>query len=142
MEIRQLSTCSAEELPGAVVVVETAAAAAAAFFFLTSCSADLISSRVTPWVLRLVSRTLFAWAFRCVSDSSSRTGGTIDLEAKLNRKHYFWSLLLTRFYNIYKFIYIYIIFENLLFKKVCKCNFSRIKIKRIFKMIKMWKNKY
>lgn len=29
-------------------------------FFLTSCSADLISSSVTPWVERRVSRTRFA----------------------------------------------------------------------------------
>ena len=29
---------------------------------------------------RLVSRTLFACALRCVSDSSSLTGGTNDLE--------------------------------------------------------------
>lgn len=34
------------------------------FFFLTSCSALLISSRVTPWVERRVSRTRLACAFR------------------------------------------------------------------------------
>ncbi len=51
-------------------------------FFLTNCSADLRSSRVTPWVDLLVSRTLFAWAFRWVSDSSSLTGGTNDLEKR------------------------------------------------------------
>ena len=51
-----------------------------ACFFLASCSADLTSSSVTPCVERLVSRTRFAWAFRCVSDSSSRTGGTNDLK--------------------------------------------------------------
>jgi hypothetical protein len=49
------------------------------FFFLTNCSADLISSKVTPWVDLLVSLTRFAWAFLCVSDSSSLTGGTNDL---------------------------------------------------------------
>lgn len=49
------------------------------FFFLTNSSALLISSNVTPCVERLVSRTLFAWALRCVSLSSSRTGGTNDL---------------------------------------------------------------
>lgn len=49
------------------------------FFFLTSCSATLISSKVTPWVDLRVSLTRFAWAFLCVSDSSSRTGGTNDL---------------------------------------------------------------
>ena len=51
-----------------------------AFFCLTSCSADLRASRVTPCVERLVSRTRLACALRCVSDSSSRTGGTKDLE--------------------------------------------------------------
>lgn len=50
------------------------------FFSLTSCSADLISSKVTPWVERRVSRTRFACAFLWVSLSSSRTGGTKDLE--------------------------------------------------------------
>ena len=50
-----------------------------ACFFLANCSADLTSSSVTPCVERLVSRTRFACAFRCVSDSSSRTGGTNDL---------------------------------------------------------------
>lgn len=50
------------------------------FFFLTSCSATLISSKVTPWVDLRVSLTRFAWAFLCVSDSSSRTGGTNDLK--------------------------------------------------------------
>uniref|UniRef100_A0A1Y1JU53 Uncharacterized protein n=1 Tax=Photinus pyralis TaxID=7054 RepID=A0A1Y1JU53_PHOPY len=48
------------------------------FFFLTSCSADLISSSVTPCVDRRVSRTRLACAFRCVSLSSSLTGGTND----------------------------------------------------------------
>ena len=48
-------------------------------FFFTSCSADLRSSRVTPWVDRRVSLTLLAWAFRWISCSSSRTGGTKDL---------------------------------------------------------------
>ena len=51
-----------------------------AFFFLTSCSALLISSSVTPWVERRVSRTRLAWALRCVSLSSSRVGGTNDLQ--------------------------------------------------------------
>lgn len=50
-----------------------------ACFFLASCSAVLTSSSVTPCVERLVSRTRLACAFRCVSDSSSRTGGTNDL---------------------------------------------------------------
>lgn len=50
------------------------------FFFLTSSSALLISSRVTPWVDRRVSLTRLACAFRCVSLSSSRTGGTKDLK--------------------------------------------------------------
>lgn len=49
------------------------------FFFFTSCSALLISSRVTPCVERRVSRTRLACAFRCVSLSSSRVGGTKDL---------------------------------------------------------------
>lgn len=49
------------------------------FFFFTSSSALLISSRVTPCVERLVSRTRLACALRCVSLSSSRTGGTKDL---------------------------------------------------------------
>ena len=49
-------------------------------FFFTSCSADLRSSRVTPWVDRRVSLTLLAWAFRWISCSSSRTGGTNDLQ--------------------------------------------------------------
>lgn len=53
------------------------------FFFLTSCSATLISSNVTPWVDLLVSLTRFAWAFLCVSDSSSRTGGTNDLDQNI-----------------------------------------------------------
>ena len=48
-------------------------------FFFTSCSADFRSSRVTPWVDRRVSLTLLAWAFRWISCSSSRTGGTNDL---------------------------------------------------------------
>ena len=52
-------------------------------FFFTNCSADLRSSRVTPWVDRRVSRTLLACAFLCVSDSSSRTGGTKDLKQKV-----------------------------------------------------------
>lgn len=51
----------------------------ALFFFLTNCSALLISSSVTPWVERRVSRTRFAWAFRWVSLSSSLVGGTNDL---------------------------------------------------------------
>lgn len=51
-----------------------------AFFFLISSSALLISSKVTPWVERLVCLTLRAWALRCVSLSSSRTGGTNDLK--------------------------------------------------------------
>ena len=49
-------------------------------FFLTNCSADFRSSKVTPWVDLRVSRTLLAWAFLWVSDSSSRTGGTNDLK--------------------------------------------------------------
>lgn len=49
------------------------------FFFFTSSSALLISSSVTPWVERRVSRTRLACAFRCVSLSSSRAGGTKDL---------------------------------------------------------------
>ena len=49
-------------------------------FFFTSCSADFRSSRVTPWVDRRVSLTLLAWAFRWISCSSSRTGGTNDLQ--------------------------------------------------------------
>ena len=49
-------------------------------FFFTSCSADLRSSRVTPWVDLLVSLTLLAWAFLWISCSSSRTGGTNDLQ--------------------------------------------------------------
>jgi len=46
--------------------------------FFTNCTADFNSSNVTPCVERLVSLTLFAWTFRCVSDSSSRAGGTCD----------------------------------------------------------------
>lgn len=53
-------------------------------FFCTSFSADLISSSVTPWVDRRVSRTRFAWAFLWVSLSSSLTGGTKDLVNKDN----------------------------------------------------------
>ena len=53
-------------------------------FFLTSCSADLRSSRVTPWVDLLVSLTLLAWAFLWISCSSSLTGGTKDLNRKQN----------------------------------------------------------
>lgn len=49
-------------------------------FFFTSCSADLISSSVTPCVDLLVSLTRLACAFLWVSDSSSRTGGTNDLQ--------------------------------------------------------------
>lgn len=52
------------------------------FFCLTICSADFNSSNVTPCVERLVSRTRLACAFRWVSDSSSRTGGTNDLKTK------------------------------------------------------------
>ena len=51
------------------------------FLDLTSFSADFRSSRVTPCVDRRVCRTSLACAFRCVSDSSSRTGGTWDLES-------------------------------------------------------------
>lgn len=58
----------------------TSAGAVSFCFFLASCSADLTSSSVTPCVDRLVSRTRLACAFRCVSDSSSRTGGTKDLK--------------------------------------------------------------
>lgn len=70
---------------GVVVVADAAAdgspsAALVEFFFLTSCSALLISSSVTPWVERRVSRTRLACAFRCVSLSSSRVGGTKDLK--------------------------------------------------------------
>jgi len=50
------------------------------FFCLTICSADLSSSKVTPWVERLVSLTRLACAFLWVSDSSSLTGGTNDLK--------------------------------------------------------------
>jgi hypothetical protein len=50
------------------------------FDFLTNCSALLISSNVTPCVERRVSRTRLAWAFRCVSLSSSLVGGTNDLK--------------------------------------------------------------
>lgn len=53
-------------------------------FFFTSCSADLISSSVTPCVDRRVSLTRLACALRCVSLSSSRTGGTNDLPVKRN----------------------------------------------------------
>ena len=58
-------------------------------FFLTSCSALLRSSRVTPWVERRVSRTRLACALRWVSLSSSRTGGTNDLqeESQVNKRH-------------------------------------------------------
>ena len=52
-------------------------------FFFTSCSADLRSSRVTPWVDRRVSLTLLAWAFLWISCSSSRTGGTNDLRLQI-----------------------------------------------------------
>lgn len=52
-------------------------------FFFTNCSALLISSNVTPWVERRVSLTLFACAFLCVSLSSSRTGGTNDLQTEI-----------------------------------------------------------
>lgn len=45
-----------------------------------SCSADLISSRVTPCVDLRVDRTILAWAFLWVSLSSSRLGGTNDLD--------------------------------------------------------------
>lgn len=61
------------------VAVEPVTSLLCCCFFLTSCSALLISSRVTPCVERLVSRTRFACALRCVSLSSSRTGGTNDL---------------------------------------------------------------
>lgn len=54
------------------------------FFFFTNSSALLISSKVTPCVERLVSRTRLAWALRCVSLSSSRTGGTKDLNLERN----------------------------------------------------------
>jgi len=47
-------------------------------FFFTSCSADFKSSKVTPWVERLVSLTRLACAFLWISCSSSRTGGTKD----------------------------------------------------------------
>ena len=49
-------------------------------FFLTNCSADLRSSKVTPWVDLLVSLTRLACAFLWISCSSSRTGGTNDLK--------------------------------------------------------------
>lgn len=55
------------------------------FFFLTSSSALLISSKVTPCVERLVSRTRLACALRCVSLSSSRAGGTNDLQKCIQR---------------------------------------------------------
>lgn len=47
--------------------------------FFMSCSAVLMSSSVTPWVERRVERTILAWAFLCVSLSSSRLGGMNDL---------------------------------------------------------------
>ena len=59
-------------------------------FFLTSCSADLRSSRVTPWVERRVSRTLLACAFLWISCSSSRTGGTKDLATERVRHGKDW----------------------------------------------------
>lgn len=58
-------------------------------FFLTSCSADFISSRVTPCVERRVSRARFACAFLWVSLSSSLTGGTNDLQM-LSSYHFCW----------------------------------------------------
>ena len=74
------------------ILVENILVLTSCCFFLTSCSADLRSSRVTPWVDRRVSRTRLAWAFRWVSDSSSRTGGTNDLNTHrktILRLHYF-----------------------------------------------------
>lgn len=58
--------------------------------FFMSCSADLRSSSVTPWVERRVERTILAWAFLCVSLSSSRLGGMNDLDecTKLHVRSY------------------------------------------------------
>lgn len=60
------------------VVVLVVSCCCCCLFFI-SCSADLRSSSVTPWVERRVERTIFAWAFLWVSLSSSRLGGTNDL---------------------------------------------------------------
>lgn len=76
-----------------------------AFFIFTSCSALLISSSVTPCVDRRVSRTRFACAFRCVSLSSSRVGGTKDLrKTEIVRrvvKSYFHKMLIAQCFHAF-----------------------------------------
>ena len=66
-------------------------------FFLTSCSADLRSSSVTPWVERRVSLTLLACAFLWISCSSSLTGGTKDLQGDMIRLGGDWLEVTIRF---------------------------------------------
>ena len=50
---------------------------------LASIESFAFQRLLSPWVLRLVSLTLFAWAFLWISCSSSLTGGTNDLSEKM-----------------------------------------------------------